>query len=33
MGCLMQLNGLIKRNNLKVKTRHFAEVLAEAIGE
>ncbi len=31
MGCLMHLNGLIKRNNLPLKTRHFAELLAEAI--
>ena len=33
MGCLMHLNGLIKRNNLPIKTRHFAELLAEAIAE
>ena len=31
MGCLMHLNGLIKRNKLPLKTRHFAELLAEAI--
>jgi L-lactate dehydrogenase complex protein LldE len=31
MGCLMHLDGLIKRNKLPLKTRHFAEVLAEAI--
>ncbi len=33
MGCLMQLNGLIKRNKLKIKTRHFSQLLAEGIGE
>jgi len=31
MGCLMHLNGLIKRNKLPLKTRHFAELLAEAL--
>lgn len=33
MGCLMQLNGLIKRNGLPLKTRHFAQLLAEGIAE
>jgi len=33
MGCLMHLSGLIKKNKLPLKTRHFAELLAEAIGE
>jgi L-lactate dehydrogenase complex protein LldE len=31
MGCLMHLNGLIKKNKLPLRTRHFAELLAEAI--
>jgi L-lactate dehydrogenase complex protein LldE len=31
MGCLMHLGGLIKKNKLPLKTRHFAELLAEAI--
>ena len=31
MGCLLHLNGLIKRNKLPLRTRHFAELLAEAI--
>jgi len=31
MGCLMHLNGLIRKNKLPLKTRHFAELLAEAI--
>jgi hypothetical protein len=29
----MHLNGLIKRNKLPLKTRHFAELLAEGIAE
>ncbi|MDR3692039.1 MAG: (Fe-S)-binding protein [Fimbriimonas sp.] len=33
MGCLMQLSGLIKRNGISLKTRHFSQLLAEAIGE
>jgi L-lactate dehydrogenase complex protein LldE len=33
MGCLMQLNGLMQRNGIKLKTRHFSQLLAEAIGE
>jgi L-lactate dehydrogenase complex protein LldE len=33
MGCLMHLNGLIKRNKLPLKIRHFAELLAEGIAE
>jgi len=33
MGCLMHLDGLIKRNKIPLKVRHFAELLAEAIGE
>jgi L-lactate dehydrogenase complex protein LldE len=31
MGCLMHLDGLIKREGLPLKVRHFAEILAEAI--
>ncbi len=31
MGCLMHLNGLIKREGMQLTTRHFAELLAEAI--
>jgi len=31
MGCLMHLNGLIQKNKLPIRTRHFAELLAEAI--
>jgi len=31
MGCLMHLQGLISKNNLNLKTRHFAEILAEVI--
>lgn len=31
MGCLMHLNGLIQKHNLPLRTRHFAELLAEAI--
>lgn len=31
MGCLMHLNGLIARNGLPLRTRHYMEVLAEAI--
>jgi L-lactate dehydrogenase complex protein LldE len=29
MGCLLHLNGLIMKNHLNLRTRHFAEVLAE----
>lgn len=32
MGCLMHLQGLIARENLPLRTRHFAEVLAEVSG-
>ncbi len=31
MGCLLHLDGLIKKNKLPLRTRHFAELLAEAI--
>jgi L-lactate dehydrogenase complex protein LldE len=31
MGCLMHLRGLIEKNGLKIETRHFAEILADAI--
>ena len=31
MGCLMHLQGLIKREGLDLDVRHFAELLAEAI--
>ena len=31
MGCLMHLNGLIQKHKIPLKTRHFAELLAEAI--
>jgi L-lactate dehydrogenase complex protein LldE len=31
MGCLMHLRGLIEKNDLKIETRHFAEILADAI--
>jgi L-lactate dehydrogenase complex protein LldE len=31
MGCLMHLDGLIRRNRLPLKTRHYIELLAEAI--
>lgn len=31
MGCLMHLNGLIEREGLPLRTRHYAEVLAESI--
>jgi len=31
MGCLMHLSGLIQRQGLNIVTRHFAELLAEAI--
>jgi len=31
MGCLMHLNGLILRHHLPLRTRHYAEVLAEAL--
>jgi L-lactate dehydrogenase complex protein LldE len=31
MGCLMHLRGLIEKHGLEIETRHFAEVLADAI--
>jgi L-lactate dehydrogenase complex protein LldE len=31
MGCLMHLNGLIKRDGLPVHVRHFSELMAEAL--
>lgn len=31
MGCLMHLGGLIEKQNLMLRTRHYAELLAEAI--
>lgn len=31
MGCLMHLDGLIRRHNLPLKVRHVAQILAEAI--
>lgn len=31
MGCLMHLDGLIRRNDLPLRVRHVAEILAEAI--
>lgn len=31
MGCLMHLNGLIERHKLPLRTKHYAEVLAEAL--
>jgi len=31
MGCLMHLQGLIDRQGLDLKTRHYAELLAEAV--
>jgi L-lactate dehydrogenase complex protein LldE len=31
MGCLMHLNGLIQRHRLDLRTRHYVELLAEAI--
>jgi len=31
MGCLMHLDGLLRRHNLPIKVRHVAQVLAEAI--
>ncbi len=31
MGCLLHLNGLIKRHKIPLSTRHFAELLAEGI--
>jgi L-lactate dehydrogenase complex protein LldE len=31
MGCLMHLRGLIEKEGLDLKTRHFAEILADAI--
>ena len=33
MGCLMHLRGLIEKQELPLRTRHIAEVLAEAIPE
>ena len=31
MGCLMHLQGLIDKHAIRLKTRHYAEVLAETI--
>ena len=31
MGCLMHLQGLIGRNGLKLQTRHYLELIAEAL--
>lgn len=31
MGCLMHLGGLIERHGLEIRTRHYAQVLAEAL--
>lgn len=31
MGCLMHLNGLVGRNGLKLQTRHYLELIAEAL--
>lgn len=31
MGCLMHLDGLIRRHRLPLKTAHYAQILAEAI--
>ncbi|HVT12217.1 MAG TPA: (Fe-S)-binding protein [Fimbriimonadaceae bacterium] len=31
MGCLMHLRGLIEKQRLGIETRHFAEILADAI--
>ena len=31
MGCLMHLGGLIERQKLPFRTRHYAELLAEAL--
>lgn len=31
MGCLMHLNGLIERHELKLRTRHYSELMAEAL--
>jgi L-lactate dehydrogenase complex protein LldE len=31
MGCLLHLNGLIERSGTPLRTRHFAEILAETI--
>jgi L-lactate dehydrogenase complex protein LldE len=31
MGCLMQLQGLIDRERLPLKTRHYAQILAEEL--
>ncbi len=31
MGCLMHLRGLIEKQGLQIETRHFAEILADAI--
>jgi len=30
VSCLMQIGGLLKRNNLPIKTMHLAELLAHA---
>ena len=31
MGCLMQLQGLIDRERLPLKARHYAQILAEEL--
>lgn len=33
MGCLMHLNGLIQKEKLPIQTKHYLQVLAEAISE
>lgn len=33
MGCLMHLNGLIQHENLPIKTKHYIQLLAEALPE
>ncbi|MFZ4508513.1 MAG: (Fe-S)-binding protein [Fimbriimonas sp.] len=33
MGCLMHLRGLIQRQNLALRTVHYVELLAEALGQ
>lgn len=33
MGCLMHLNGLIQKEKLPIQTKHYLQVLAEAITE
>jgi L-lactate dehydrogenase complex protein LldE len=32
LGCLMNIQGLLSRLNLPVKTVHIAEILAQAVG-